>query len=167
MVFYRKKLQLIYKFLISQLFKIIYGKVFFSNKNDNDVKFTDINKNSHKYIFVEIDNGRIFTDYVENVAIINKNQILDHVSYQQIKVSLRDQLLNVVIKKGTPKFKKKIKGKVFSLIQGASGNNNYFHWMFDVLPRLIMLEKVYNLNEIDYFYSPQIKPWQLSTLICF
>ena len=44
MVFYRKKLQLIYKFLISQLFKIIYGKVFFSNKNDNDVKFTDINK---------------------------------------------------------------------------------------------------------------------------
>ena len=52
MVFYRKKLQLIYKFLISQLFKIIYGKVFFSNKNDNDVKFTDININSHKYKFV-------------------------------------------------------------------------------------------------------------------
>ena len=38
MVFYRKKLQLIYKFLISQLFKIIYGKVFFSNKNDNDIQ---------------------------------------------------------------------------------------------------------------------------------
>ena len=167
MIFNRKKLQLIYKFFISQLFKIIYGNVIFSNKNDNDVKLTEINKGNHKYIFVEINNGRIFTDYVENVAIINKNQILDHVSYQQIKGEFKGPTFNVVIKKGTPKFKKKIKGKVFSLVQGASGNNNYFHWMFDVLPRLIMLEKVYNLNEIDYFYCPQLKPWQLSTLSVF
>ena len=94
MIFYRKKLQLIYKFLISQLFKIIYGKVFFSNKNDNDVKFTDINKNGHKYKFVEVDKGRIFTDYVENVAIINKNQILDHVSYQQIKGEFKKPFFN-------------------------------------------------------------------------
>ncbi len=167
MIFNRKKLQLIYKFFISQLFKIIYGNVIFSNTNDNDVKFIEINKNNHKYMFVEVNNGRIFTDYVENVAIINKNQILDHVSYQQIKGELKEPSLNVVIKKGTPKFKKKIKGKVFSLVQGASGNVNYFHWMFDVLPRLIMLEKIYNLNEIDYFYAPQIKPWQLSTLSIF
>jgi len=167
MIFNRKKLQLIYKFFISQLFKIIYGNVIFSNKNDNDVKFTEINISNQNYIFVEINNGRIFTDYVENVAIINKNQILNHVSYQQVKGEFKDPSLNVVIKKGTPKFKKKIKGKVFSLVQGASGNNNYFHWMFDVLPRLIMLEKVYNLNEVDYFYTPQIKSWQLSTLSVF
>ena len=167
MAFYRKKLQLIYKYLISQIFKLIYGNIIFSNKNDSDVKFIEIVKDNHKYMFAEIDKGRIFTDYVENVAIINKNQILDHVSYQQIKGEFKEPFLNVVLKKGTPKFKKKIKGKVFSLIQGASGNNNYFHWMFDVLPRLIMLEKVYNLSDIDYFYSPQIKSWQLSTLSVF
>ena len=39
--------------------------------------------------------------------------------------------------------------------------------MFDILPRLIILEKVYQLSEIDYFYSPQIKPWQLSSLSIF
>ena len=167
MFFYRKKLQLVYKFLISLLFKIIYGNITFSNKNDNDVKFTEINKDNHKYKLAEVINGRIFTDYIEHVAIINKNQILNHVSYQQIKGEFKEPSLNVVIKKGTPKFKKRIKGKVFSLIQGASGNNNYFHWMFDVLPRLILIEKIYNLNEIDYFYSPQIKPWQLSTLSVF
>ena len=72
MIFNRKKWLLIYKFFISQLFKIIYGNVIFSNKNDNDVKLTEINKGNHKYIFVEINNGRIFTDYVENVAIINQ-----------------------------------------------------------------------------------------------
>ena len=167
MAFYRKKLQLIYKYLISQIFKLIYGNIIFSNKNDSDVKFIEIVKDNHKYMFAEIDKGRIFTDYVENVAIINKNQILDHVSYQQVEGELKEPFLNVVVKKGTPKFKKKFKGKVFSLIQGASGNNNYFHWMFDVLPRLIILEKIYELNEIDYFYSPQIKQWQLSSLSIF
>ena len=113
MIFNRKKLQYIYKFFISQLFKIIYGSVIFSNKNDNDIKFTEINISDHNYIFVEIKNGRIFTDYVENVAIINKNQILNHVSYQQIKGEFKEPSFNVVIKKGTPKFKKKLKGKYF------------------------------------------------------
>ena len=67
---------------------------------------------------------------MEKVAIVNKNQILDHVSYQQVEGELKEPFLNVVVKKGT-EIQKKIQGKVFSLIQGASGNNNYFHWMFE------------------------------------
>lgn len=166
MIFLRKKLQLIYKFLIVQIFKLIYGRIVLPKKNQESVKFKEISKADHKYKFVEIINGRIFTDYVENVAIISKNQIINHVSYQQVKGEFKEPSFNVVIKKGTPKFKKKINGKVFSLVQGASGNN-YFHWMFDILPRLIILEKVYQLSEIDYFYCPQIKPWQLQTLSIF
>ena len=163
----RKKLQFIYKFIISKLFQIIYGKIVFLNQNDNDVKIKEVNKEENNYKFIEINNGRIFTDYIEHVAIINKNQIMDFVSYQQVKGVFKDPAFNVVIKKGTPKFKKKFNGKVFSLVQGASGNNNYFHWMFDILPRLIILEKFYNLNDINFFYCPQIKPWQLSTLSIF
>ena len=163
----RKKLQFIYKFIISKLFQIIYGKIVFLNQNDNDVKIKEVNKEENNYKFIEINNGRIFTDYIEHVAVINKNQIIDFVSYQQVKGVFKDPTFNVVIKKGTPKFKKKFNGKVFSLVQGASGNNNYFHWMFDILPRLIILEKFYNLNDINFFYCPQIKPWQLSTLSIF
>ena len=166
MVFLRKKLQLAYKVIISQLFKLIYGRIVLSNNNGKNVKLKEINKANHKYKFVEIRNGRIFTDYVENVAIINDNQIINHVSYQQVKGELKDTSFNVVIKKGTPKFKKRINGKVFSLVQGASGNN-YFHWLFDILPRLIILEKIYPLSDIDYFYCPQIEPWQLQTLSIF
>ena len=131
------------------------------------MKLKEVNKDENNYKFIEINNGRIFTDYIEHVAIINKNQIMDFVSYQQVKGVFKDPAFNVVIKKGTPKFKKKFNGKVFSLVQGASGNNNYFHWMFDILPRLIILEKYYNLNDINFFYCPQIKPWQLSTLSIF
>ena len=163
----RKKLQFIYKFIISKLFQIIYGKIVFLNQNDDDVKIKEVNKEENNYKFIEINNGRIFTDYIEHVAVINKNQIIDFVSYQQVKGVFKDPTFNVVIKKGTPKFKKKFNGKVFSLVQGASGNNNYFHWMFDILPRLIILEKFYNLNDINFFYCPQIKPWQLSTLSIF
>ena len=163
----RKKLQFVYKFIISKLFQIIYGKIVFLNQNDNDVKIKEVIKEENNYKLIEINNGRIFTDYIEHVAIINKNQIMDFVSYQQVKGVFKDPTFNVVIKKGTPKFKKKFNGKVFSLVQGASGNNNYFHWMFDILPRLIILEKFYNLNDINFFYCPQIKPWQLSTLSIF
>ena len=163
----RKKLQFIYKFIISKLFQIIYGKIVFLNQNDNDVKIKEVNKEENNYKFIEINNGRIFTDYIEHVAVINKNQIMDLVSYQQVRGVFKDPTFNVVIKKGTPKFKKKFNGRVFSLVQGASGNNNYFHWMFDILPRLIILEKYYNLNDINFFYCPQIKPWQLSTLSIF
>tara|TARA_A100001011_G_scaffold354728_1_gene397415 strand:- start:1709 stop:2779 length:1071 start_codon:yes stop_codon:yes gene_type:complete len=163
----RKKLQFIYKFIISKLFQIIYGKIVFLNQNDNDVKIKEVNKEENNYKFIEINNGRIFTDYIEHVAVINKNQIMDLVSYQQVRGVFKDPTFNVVIKKGTPKFKKKFNGRVFSLVQGASGNNNYFHWMFDILPRLIILEKFYNLNDINFFYCPQIKPWQLSTLSIF
>ena len=163
----RKKLQFIYKFIISKLFQIFYGKIVFLNQNDSDVKLKDVNIEENHYKFIEINNGRIFTDYIEHVAIINKNQIMDFVSYQQVKGVFKDPTFNVVIKKGTPKFKKKLNGKVFSLVQGASGNNNYFHWMFDILPRLIILEKFYNLNDINFFYCPQIKPWQQSTLSIF
>ena len=102
----RKKLQFIYKFIISKLFQIIYGKIIFLNQNDNDVKIKEVNKEENNYKFIEINNGRIFTDYIENVAVINKNQIIDFVSYQQVKGVFKDPTFNVVIKKGTPKFKK-------------------------------------------------------------
>jgi capsular polysaccharide biosynthesis protein len=39
--------------------------------------------------------------------------------------------------------------------------------MFDILPKLIILEKIIDVKEIDYFYSPEIKKWQLDTLSIF
>ena len=47
----------------------------FLNQNDNDVKIKEVNKEENNYKFIEINNGRIFTDYIEHVAVINKNQI--------------------------------------------------------------------------------------------
>ena len=122
----RKKLQFIYKFIISKLFQIIYGKIVFLNQNDNDVKIKEVNKEENNYKFIEINNGRIFTDYIEHVAVINKNQIIDFVSYQQVKGVFKDPTFNVVIKKGTPKFKKKIQWKGFFSSSGGKWKQQLF-----------------------------------------
>ena len=167
MYFFKKKLQILFKCVISEIFKFFYGKIYYTNSKNSKITIKEISKGKNNYKLVEITNGRIYTDYVENVAIINKNQLINHVSYQLIKGELKDPSFNVVTKKGTPRIKKKYSGKVFSMVQGASGNNNYFHWLFDILPRLIILENFYKIDDINYFYAPEIKQWQLDTLSIF
>lgn len=166
MYFFRKKLQLLFKILASRLFKFFYGEIICNNSVSQKIKIDEVKKNNQIYKLASIEEGRIYTDYVENVAIISNNLIVNHVSYQQIRGELKDASTNIVIKRGTPRIKKKVSGKVFSLTQGASGNN-YFHWLFDILPRLFILEEMYKIKNIDYFYVPDTQPWQLSSLSAF
>ena len=86
-------------------------------------------------------------------------KIIPDISYQQIHGKLESSELNKVLKTGTPRIKKKIKGTVFSLVQGASANN-YFHFLFDIIARLKMFEEIYNLSTIDYFYVSRELNWQ-------
>ena len=43
---------------------------------------------------------------------------------------------NIVFKKGTPRKLTNLNGSVLSLLTGGGGNNNYWHWLFDVLRRI-------------------------------
>ena len=169
MRFLKKKFLFIIKSLIQALFKLTYGSInskskFTHDKNIIKTKITIDNKNHYVY---QIKNGRVYTDYVENVAVIKSKNIIENISYQQIKGRLLPVKYNSTLKKGTPRFKKYFKGLVVSLIQGASGNNNYFHWMFDILPRLYLISKVIRLADVDFFYIPDAKPYQLYTLSKF
>ena len=67
---------------------------------------------------------------------------------------------------GTNRFKKKIKGNILSLLQGSSGNN-YFHFLFDIIPKIILLEKKNLLKDINLFLLPDIKDWQKIILSSF
>jgi capsular polysaccharide biosynthesis protein len=58
-----------------------------------------------------------------------------------------------------------LNGSVLSLLTGGAGNNNYWHWLFDVLPRFGLCSKSTNLNKIDYFLLPSLlKQFQKETL---
>ena len=156
------------------MFHLVYGKVQLAPKTDKSkIKIIETKKiiiaqreYNINYNIYEIPNARVFTDLVEHVAIIKDNYILPNISYQQINGELKDVSFNKVLKYGTTRIKKKFHGNLLSLVQGASGNN-YFHFLFDIITKLKIVESEYSLNNIDYFYVPGIFDWQkkiLSTL---
>ena len=169
---FKKKLQNYFKKFFKILFKFIYGKIVYKEKNldhknitiskiDNSIIQKFHNKSYQVY---QIKNARVYNDTVENVAIINQNQILDKISYQQQNGKLCQANSSVILSKGTPRIKKKIKSNLFILSQGASGNENYFHWMFYIIPKLRILNEVYKYEKIDFFYFSKLKKWQKDIL---
>ena len=137
----------------------IYGKITNSIKADknNLIEIFNSKINSSLYTIFKIKDCRIYTDTVTDTAFILKNNIVDGPSFQHRKGKNADVVKNIVMTKGTPRLKKKIKGTVFSLLTGGGGNSNYWHWLFDVLPRINILENKINLQSIDYFLFPDLK----------
>ena len=84
----------------------IYGKIIVSKKPPrtklkylkNSI-YADFRNYNYKYF--EIEDGRVFTDNIENVSIISDNKLLDHFSYQQIRGKLVNSKKNNVIENGT------------------------------------------------------------------
>tara|TARA_A100000164_G_scaffold236809_1_gene210304 strand:- start:28 stop:1125 length:1098 start_codon:yes stop_codon:yes gene_type:complete len=163
----KKKLKLYYRASTQIFFKNLYGEVLASNTSTKLIKKEKINENSFKkyngknYHIYKIKNARIFTDNNENVAIIKKNFVLPFISFQQINGKFKSIKYNSAVRKGTPSFITKIRGKVFNLCQGDSGNN-YFHFLFDIIPKIYLLKTKINLNKIDYFYVSDPKKWQIN-----
>ena len=171
----KKILQKNFKKFFQFIFKILYGKIIYSSKNlqNRNITITKVDNtklkkiNNESYNVFKVIDGRVYNDTVENVAIINKNQILDKISYQQQGGKLNQASDSIILKKGTPRIKKKLKSNILILCQGASGNDNYFHWLFDILPKIKICSEVYDINKIDYFYLSKLHKWQKDTLEIF
>ena len=154
-----------YRSVRSKVFLSIYGKISVSKKPPN-CRISKIKKKNelkianYNYKIFEIKNGRVFTDNIENVSILSGNRLLDKFSYQQINGTLVNSKHNQVIKSGIPKFLKKIKGSVAVLAQGASGYNNYSHFLFDIIPKIKLLSEGINIKKINYFYFYNFKKYQ-------
>ena len=154
-----------YKSLRSSIFLSIYGKIVISNKPPKtkfrllkNISYKDFSK--YKYKFFEISDGRVFTDNIENVSVISNNTLLDKFSYQQIKGKLVNSKRNQVIRTGTPKLIRKINKDIAILAQGASGYNNYAHFLFDIIPKIKLISLAINIREIDYFYFSKLNKYQ-------
>ena len=156
----KKILQKIFKRISYSLFALIYGKIVKSINFDSDSRINTqvIKKNSNlTYRVYAIKNGRLYTDRIQDTAILIDNFIISGPSFQYRENVNSSAKLNIVFTKGTPRKLKKISGKVLSLLTGGAGNDNYWHWLYDVLPRLALCDEVVKLNNIDYFLVPSIK----------
>ena len=152
-----KNLQKIFKSFSYLIFSFIYGKIKGVISFNNDKRFKILKskfEDNIQYNVYRVENARLYTDRIQDTAIILDNKIVEGPSHQLRPVNNSNIKENIVFTKGTPRIKKKIKGKVLSLLTGGAGNDNYFHWVFDVLPRIKICQKILNINEIDYFLLP-------------
>ena len=169
----KKLFQYIFKKFFQFIFKLYYGKlklIEINNENVNKQHINFISCNTNTYFidknFYKISNGRIYTDLVEHVAIIKDNKVLPNISYQQVNGEHKNAEFNTVFKVGTPRIIKNLNGNVLSLVQGASGNN-YFHFLFDVVTKIILCDKIIKLKYIDNYYLPGCSDWQKKILSTF
>ena len=166
---FKKFFQNLFKKFFQSLFKILYGNIKFTkNKSYNYRKYkieTISYKNKYHVneFLYSIPNSRIYTDTVEHVAIIQNNELVHNVSFQQVNSILRDETYNKVLTDGTPRLLKNFEGNILSLVQGASGNN-YFHFLFDIVIKIVLANTIIPNNEINHYYLPGKKKWQIDIL---
>ena len=116
----------------------------------DEITVFEIKKNDIVYRTYLIKNGRVYTDRINDTAFIVDNKIINGPSYQlrskkNDKLSPRNNskcIENSVFQKGTPRIKRNISGSVLSLLSGGGANNNYFHWLYDVLPRISIIDNL-------------------------
>jgi capsular polysaccharide biosynthesis protein len=161
----KKKIKLYYKNFVSKTFERIHGKVLLKKNTLDLLNIFQVNDFFFKsyenkiYNIYKVKNGRIFTDNNQNVAVIKNNILIPKLSFQQVNGRLKNAKYNSVIKKGTPSLLKKFSGTVLNLAQGASGNN-YFHFFFDIIPKIYLIKKKIR-NNIDFYYVSAPKKWQI------
>ena len=165
----KKNLNKIYKLIVSKIFMIIYGRISLSKIKSDNINITKVfkvdnyNVKKFNYKFYKIKDGRFFTNYIENTAIIFKKILIKEVSFQQINSKLQ-QHKNETLFTGTPKIQKKIHGTVLVLTQGASGHNNYAHWLLDIIPKIKLVSSVCDLKKIDFFLFSKLNHFQKQSL---
>tara|TARA_Y100001958_G_C21241025_1_gene568763 strand:- start:1762 stop:2853 length:1092 start_codon:yes stop_codon:yes gene_type:complete len=163
----RKSIKYYYKKLIIKIFSIIYKKPskFITSKNFYVTKIKNNKGLTSTYKIFKENKVNVFSDDLYNISIFRNDTLISNCSLQlDVKGNKKNKKENYVFKNGTPKIKRNIKGPVLILSQGASGYN-YFHWFFDILPKIYIVKKKYNLNYFNYLYLPKIKfDYQKQTL---
>ncbi len=170
----KKRTQSISKKIFQYFFFLLYGKIngVLSPLNSKNVMMIKVLKDKIFYKIFIMNNARMYTDRVNDTAFILNNKIIDGPSYQlrpdkDNELSPRNNSNckdNIIFKKGTPRIKKKINGTVFSLLSGGGANKNYFHWLYDVLPRLSLVDELKN-NDPNFILVPNFElPFQRASL---
>ena len=164
----KKILQKIFKKISYGFFLKLHGKVEESIKSNQDqrIKVQKVNINNKiNYNVYSITDARLYTDRIHDTAILLDNKIVEEASFQLRDNNNSNIKNNIVFRKGTPRITRKLNGMVLSLLTGGGGNNNYWHWLYDVLPRLNLCNKFFSLDRIDYFLFPSLsKKFQIETL---
>lgn len=102
---------------------------------------------------LEIDKGRI----ARGIAITNDDRVLADTAVDWVSIKKHP----IFRKWKLPKLKKK--QTTIAIIASKGGERNYFHWMFDVVPKLEILKQS-NLSYDKIYINCINQPYQLETI---
>lgn len=117
------------------------------------IEFPNYKKaNIESVYFIKVTNGRMMTDGCDLAVIDQGGYLISNFSYHfEENLSLYIPEKNNFFSKKVYYPPKKIAGNIFSMYQGGGGNN-YFHFLFDSLATLKVLEISGMKGDIDYYY---------------
>lgn len=104
---------------------------------------------------LEITNGRVYSLDPSNMGVMTANgDMIEEVSFQWADDEILKAKDNRLFKETLFSKPKKYNGSVFSLLAGGGAITYYFHWLFDAMPKLYLLQQAGLFDKIDYFLVP-------------
>jgi len=123
---------------------------------------------SAEHAIYVVRNGRLLTDCLNSIAVINeRNKLVSGASWQWggLESGILKDEENAVFAAQFSARPKPYTETVFSLWTGGGGDGNLFHWLFDALPRLHLLQLSGLRDQPDLFAVPWLKfPFQRQSL---
>jgi len=124
---------------------------------EDQTALTHVEIDSVQYVIANIAEGRIYTNRNNNISVMSGDLLVPHVSWQckerMIAPDCENLLLTGQIQiQEAPKV---IDTPILSLVTGSGGNYNYFHWLYDSLPRMYLAKKHISLQENIQYYIPE------------
>ncbi len=155
----------LYKTILKYIFLVINRSFILTKKNNNYYLKKNIQIGKKKYEIFTLRKAKVYMDSSEGrYFYIYRNFIL-------IKPSIDIKGLTKssnIFKYGITKFCKKFNIDVISIISGRDAKDNYYHWVIDVLPRLIILQKEIKKKKLLNLLVPNYKKdYQIESLNCF
>ncbi|MDZ7719659.1 MAG: glycosyltransferase family 61 protein [Balneolaceae bacterium] len=154
--------------LLRHIWQVTFGKIFwffYAPKNIVDKNFTrklttEIQKiNNYRYKTIRVKNCTTFTNRIDNISFSVHKKLIPEISWQfENGKILNDDLNKLLTGEIQPKSPpKKINGTVLSLLTGGGGNYNYYHWLYDSLPRLKLFDRYLDNHQDIKFLVPDNK----------
>ena len=108
------------------------------------------------YRVYRIHQGKLFTDRHVYIAVSCDQYLVTGASWQWKDGIILPPEKNPVLSKGTPQSMTRFRKSVLSLLTGGAGNCNYYHWLYDVLPRIQLCKYFMEIDQIDYLLVPDL-----------
>ncbi len=151
----------LYKNVLKHIFFRINKPIILSKHNEKLYSSRNLVLGKKRYEIFTFRKAKVYMDSSEGrYFYIYKNSLLIKPSIATKGLTNNSNIFNY----GITKFCKKFDNEVVSIISGRDSKDNYWHWLIDVLPRLIILKKELNNKEVTFLVPDYKKNYQKESL---